>query len=92
MKRSIILSLVFLTACAGSSAHVAVLEADNNDRKPVPKTVCKTLNHGVPIGLDAESVALWARRELDRSDAMIGSCQSSISRLKSHIGDIIDDS
>jgi hypothetical protein len=83
--------LLFVSACAASAADNAIDLTKTEDVRPrQPRTTCRTLEHGVPSGLDAESVAQWAKRELNRSDAMIGYCQSSIGRLKDHIRGIIN--
>lgn len=50
-----------------------------------PRTFCRRIDHGTPKALDALAVAEWAKKELDKADAMIDRCMAGISRLNDHI-------
>lgn len=86
MHRWAIPVLILLTACATTAAQAPTFSSEAS--KPRPRVSCRVLDHGTPDELDAQSVAEWARRELDRSDTMIRRCISGIGRLNNHIEEI----
>lgn len=52
-----------------------------------PAVTCRTIKHPAPPSFDFGALLTWALKEIDKSDAMVSSCVTGVSRLNRHIKD-----
>jgi len=53
-----------------------------------PTVSCKTVKHPAPPSFDTGALLSWALKEIDKSDGMVESCITGVSRLNRHIKDL----